>query len=298
MRAVAEGATVIRQATRLVPIFLGVLTVSCALAQGNVAAEKVHFQVKDAFEQGAAVVGRLRVPDAKGGRLPAVMIVNSSPGFDGRSAFYSEALNLAGIATLELDFMQGRGMPASPRDHMAHAYETLQYLAADPRIDAARVGIMGFSWGGMIALLTSSTELAHKYTGGRLLFAAHLGVYPICWRHEIAAAGKDKHFGPSVYRRVTGRPVHILAAEKDAFDEPDSCDKFLNALPDESRRHFSLTIYPGATFGWDSRFSSDSYDAGANKQKGGFVHVIADAALAERSRQFAVDYFAKNLGPK
>ena len=61
--------------------------------------------------------------------------------------------------------MQGRGQPASPRQHMAHAYETLQYLAADPRVDRERIGIMGFSWGGMIALLTSSTELTRKYTG-------------------------------------------------------------------------------------------------------------------------------------
>jgi dienelactone hydrolase len=276
-------------------IFLGVLAAPCAIAQDMLVAEKVQFQVADAFERGASVVGQLRVPVAKDARLPAVMIVNSSPGFDGRGAFYSQALNRAGIATLELDFMQGRGIPASPRHHMAHAYETLQYLAADPRIDGARVGIMGFSWGGMIALLTSSAELTQKYTGNRLRFAAHLGVYPICWRHEIAAAGKDKHFGPGVYRQVTGRPVHILAGEKDDFDEPDSCGKFLDALPEESRRHFSLTMYPGATFGWDSRFSSDTYDGGAHKQKGGFVHIDADAALAERSRQFAVDYFTKNL---
>jgi len=293
-----DCVVVIRQVTRFASIFLGVLALPCALAQDKVVAEEVHFQVADGFERGAAVVGQLRVPVGKGGRAPAVMIVNSSPGFDGRSAFYSEALNLAGIATIELDFMQGRGMPASPRQHMAHAYETLQYLAADPRIDAARVGIMGFSWGGMIALLTSSAELTHKYTGDRLRFAAHLGVYPICWRHEIVAAGKDKHFGPGVYRQVTGRPVHILAGAKDAFDEPDSCDKFLNALPDESRRHFSLTMYPDATFGWDSRFSSDSYDAGANRAKGGFLRITADAALAERSRQFAVNYFARNLEPR
>ena len=284
--------------TRLVSVLVGVLAVPCALAQDRAAAEKVHFRVADAFEPGAAVVGEFRVPAMKGERLPVVMIVNSSPGFDGRSAFYAEALNRAGIATLELDFMQGRGMPASPRHHMAHAYETLQYLAKDPRIDVARVGIMGFSWGGMIALLTSSAELTRKYTDDRLRFAAHLGVYPICWRHEIATAGKDKHFGPGVYQRLTGRPVHILAAEKDDFDEPDSCDKFLNALPDESRRHFSLTMYPGATFGWDSRFGSDTYDGGAHKQRGGIVHITADAALAERSRQFAVSYFTKNLGEK
>ena len=43
---------------------------------------------------------------------------------------------------------------------------------------------------------------------------------------------------------------------------------------------------------------SDSYDAGANKQKGGFLHITADAALAERSRQFAVSYFTRILGEK
>ena len=43
---------------------------------------------------------------------------------------------------------------------------------------------------------------------------------------------------------------------------------------------------------------ADTYDAGASKQKGGIVHIIADAALAERSRQFAVNYFTKNPGEK
>jgi dienelactone hydrolase len=275
---------------------LGLLVALGAAAQDRGPVERVHFKVVNTVERGAAVVGELRVPVANGERLPAVMIVNSSPGFDGRSAFYAEALNRAGIATLELDFMQGRGQPASPVQHMAHAYETLRYLAADPRIDGARVGIMGFSWGGMIALLASSAQLTQKYAG-RLRFAAHLGVYPICWMHELAAAGKDSYIGRGVYQRVTGRPVHILAGDKDDYDDPDSCGKFLDALPAGARRHFSLTMYPGATFGWDSRFSSTAWHAGGHKKKGGDIHIIADAEVAGRSREFAVSYFEKNLGP-
>jgi hypothetical protein len=132
-----------------------------ANAQGKVAIEKVSFKVTDAFEPGAAVVGELRIPASKRDRLPAVLIVNSSPGFDGRGAFYAEALNQAAIATLEIDMLQGR---------------------------------------------------------------------------------------------------------------------------------------PGATFGWDSRFSSAFYSAGANKDKGGIVNVIANEDIANRSREFAVGYFRKNLG--
>jgi uncharacterized protein len=129
-------------------------------------------------------------------------------------------------------------------------------------------GIMGFSRGGMIALLASSDALTRQYIGDRLRFAAHLGLYPICWRHELVLAGKDKYIKPGVYGRATGRPVHILAGEKDDYDEPASCDKFLAALPSEVRRHFSLTMYPGGTFGWDSRAGSSTYAAGAHKNKG------------------------------
>jgi len=96
---------------------------------------------------------------------------------------------------------------------------------------------------------------------------------------------------------VTGRPVQIRAGEKDDYDDPDSCARFLDALPAEARSHFSLTMYPGATFGWDSRFGSQAWHAGGHKNKGAFIHINADAETAKRSREFAVSYFGKNLGP-
>jgi dienelactone hydrolase len=280
-------------------LVLGTLAFAALLgtanAQGTISTEKMSFKVVDAFEPDAAVSGELRIPDSKRDRLPAVLILHSSPGFDGRGAFYAEALNQAGIATVEIDYMQGKGMPSTPRHHFPHAYETLQHLANHPRIDPARIGIMGFSWGGIITVLTSSEELTQRYTGGKLRFAAHLGIYPICWIHHAVLTGNYKSLDPSVYRRVTGRPVHILAGDKDDFDDPDSCQKFLAALPLQARPHFSLTVYPGATFGWDSRFSSASYDAGAKKRKGGIVNVVANADIARQSREFAVAYFRANL---
>ena len=276
-------------------ILISALFIGAANAQDIVQIEKMSFKVVDAFEPGAAVSGELRIPGSKHARLPAVLILHSSPGFDGRGAFYAEALNQAGIATLEIDYLQGKGMPATPRHNMPHAYETLQYLAGHPRIDPMRIGIMGFSWGGIISVLTSSEELTRQYTGGKLRFAAHLGLYPICWMHRSALAGKLKFFQPTTYHRVTGSPVHILAGDKDDYDDPDSCQNFLAELPAEVRPHFSLTVYPGATFGWDSRFSSASYDIGGKKGKGGIVTIIANPDIANRSRELAVAYFRKNL---
>ena len=55
-----------------------------------------------------------------------MVIVNSSPGFDGRSAFYAEAIHQGGMATLEVDMFHGRGLPDSPRHNMPHVYAGLR----------------------------------------------------------------------------------------------------------------------------------------------------------------------------
>ena len=280
------------RATRIpAAAFLAAIAGAC-LAQPGI--EKVSFQVASPFDRRAAVVGELRIPESTRERLPAVMILTSLNGFDGRGAFYAEAFNQAGVATFEADLVQGRGAPASPGHSMPNVYQALRFLADHPRIDGARVGIMGFSWGGLIALVTSSEDWAREY-GGKLRLAAHLGLYPICWRHHAVMAGKSTYFPPAVYQRVTGKPVHILSGEKDGYDGADGCQEFLAALPVTTRPYFSMTAYADATFAWDSRFSSAVWEAGANKGKGGIVQQTANAEIAGRSREFAVAYFRKHL---
>ena len=273
------------------------LALGIASAQVEVTTEKLSFDVAGAFERGATVSGDLRIPASRRERLPAVVFLHSTPGFDGRGAFYAEALNRAGIATVEIDYMQGKGMPATPRHNLPHVYQTLQHLARHPRIDAARIGILGVSYGGTIALLTSSDELTREHTGGKLRFAAHLPIYPVCWRHSRILDGTSSwQFKRTVYQRVTGRPVHILTGDKDDYEnDPDSCPKFLAALPPQVRPTFDLTVYPGATFGWDSPFGSVTWDAGAKQGKGGFRTIVANPEIAQRSRAFAVAFFTTHL---
>ena len=274
---------------------LGCAMAAPAHAQDNLSREQISFQVADAFEAGAAVAGELRIPASKHPRAPAVVILHSSPGFDGRGAFYAEALNDAGIATVEIDYLQGKGIPATPRHNLPHVYQTMQRLAAHPRIDPARIGVMGFSWGGSLALLTSSDELTRQYGKGSQGFAAHLGVYPICWKQGQIIRGTSKDFTASVYRAATGRPVHIMVGAEDDGDRPDACQQFLAALPAPVRRNFSLTVYPGATFGWDSRFGSATYLPGVRQGRGGIMKVTADPHTADKSRALAVAFFKTHL---
>jgi dienelactone hydrolase len=291
-KAICRGPVVI--------ILAHALVVAPANAQDQLSIERISLSINSAFEQYARVIGELRLPNSNPEQLPAVVIVNSSPGFDGRGAFYADALNLAGIATLEIDMFQGKGLPASLRHNLPHVYQTLDYLSRHPRIDANRIGIMGFSWGGNVSVLASSDELARQYSRGELRFAAHLALYPACSKHYALVAdkpGKWKGLKPTVYRRLTGGPVRILAAGKNDYDSRDRevCAKFIAALPAEVQRHFSLTVYPEATFGWDSRFGSTTYDANAKEGKGGIVEVIANAVVATQSQQSAVAYFSRYL---
>jgi uncharacterized protein len=279
----------------------GILAAACALpaAHGQAATsiERYEFEVSGTNERRAAVVGEIRIPESVRDRLPAVVIVNSSPGFDGRGAFYAEALNHAGIATLEVDMFQGRGLPSSPVENMPHAFQSLRHLARHPRIDPARIGIMGFSWGAQIALVASSAELARRYGKDNLQFAAHLPLYPQCWVVRTARNGKDKRLQSTTFKEVTRAPVHILAGDLDGYDDPDGCQKFVASLPAHARRHFAVTVYKGATFAWDSRFASASYEAGANKGQGGIVSVVPDAEIARESLAFAVSFFKRHLAP-
>ena len=153
---------------------------------------------------------------------------------------------------------------------------------------------MGFSAGGTLAVLASSEELAREF-GRDQRFAAHLGIYPHCWVHRDVLAGKNKHLKPAIFRRGTGKPVLLMAAENDGYDDSDGCPKFLQQLPPQVCANYSVTVYSGATFGWDSRISSAHYDSGGRKGKGGIVTIFADADTAAKSRVDAVAFFSKSL---
>jgi dienelactone hydrolase len=266
-------------------------------AQAGGEASQVTLAVPGAVSTGK-VSGRLTLPAAPGGSMAAVVIVNSTPGFDGRSALYASALAGAGIAALEVDFFQGQGSPASPHQNLPQLYAARTWLAAQPGVDAGRIGVMGFSWGGSVALLAASERLSRAATHGPERFAAHLALYPVCWKHHAALAGAGGAWPGmprDAYRAFTGRPVHILVGGRDDYDGPDGCSRFVRALPPASRKTFDLTVDPDATFAWDSAFGSAPYSSAARQGRGGIVTVVADPRAAARSKAFAVDYFGRSL---
>ena len=77
---------------------------------------------------------------------------------------------------------------------VAEAYAALKLLANDPRIDASRIAIVGFSFGGEVAHLSAFERLRAALVPGELRFAAHVAYYP---------AGV---YGLQAQQDYTGRP--------------------------------------------------------------------------------------------
>ena len=227
---------------------------------------------------------------------PAVVIVHGSSGVDTRGPYYAELLNDAGIATLEIDMWSPRGFgggaagrPRSVVETLPDAFGALEMLAADARIDARRIGIMGFSWGGVVSMLTATRPYVDRYAPAGLRFAAHAPLYPICWVYNRMPGYE--------FSSLTGATVFIQAGGSDAYDAPDSCPRMVAALPAAEQALVSAVVYPGATHAWDRLEPAITVsDPFSHQGAGGSVDFVPDPALAEQSRAATVAYFRRVFG--
>ena len=276
-------------------LLTGILALGYASAQDAPMKESVSFEAGTLIDGSTPVKGVLTLPAKRDEKLPAVVVIHSSGGFeDPTRAPYVAALNKAGIATLELNLFARGGRPKTSQMNLPHTYGALAYLANRPEIDPTRIGITGFSHGGLLSMFSASEELTQQYTGGKYKFGAHVPLYPVCWAHLATIEGKNPVYKQAIYQKLTGAPVHILAGEKDAYDDPDTCQKFVDALPDNARQQVGLTVYPDATHGWDSEYKN-YHDGAANKGRGGWVTHQRNEAAAKQSLEFVTGFFSTKL---
>lgn len=245
------------------------------------------------------VQATLQTPDGVPGPWPAVAIFHGSGGIDGRGAFHAQALNKAGIATLEVLMFSGGQRPRGGHTTtLSHAYGALLYLSKHPDIVPDKIGAMGFSWGGNLSLRAAS-KAVHKrfFPEGQPRFAAHAPFYAVWWSHtQVATEPTATGFGD--YAELTGAPVMLFAGGQDDFGAPNDAEVFLKALPEPARAVTTLQFYPDATHGWDSPPAGHRtlHDPTAHGGKGGRVRFWPNAKVAEDSRQKGVAFFKQVLG--
>jgi dienelactone hydrolase len=258
----------------------------------------------------AAISAQLSLPSGRKAPFPAVVIVHGSGGLmaQGPESRFVEAFNREGIATLVIDMWTPRGMPKgqdafggsggvdrrpqSPQDTLPDAFGALNYLGANPLIDRRRIGIMGFSWGAMVTLLSANESAAATALQSDLRFAAHSAQYLVCWPYVPGgpAAG-------AVQAAFTGKPIQIHVGGRDDYDDADggaNCRTLADSLPSAGSRP-ELIVHETATHMWDFDIPVPiSFpDRRSHDGRGGAVHIVTDQVLAADVRQNTVGFFKR-----
>ena len=242
------------------------------------------------------VTATLQFPENGKTPMPAVVILHGSGGIDGRGAFHAEALNKAGIATLEVFmFNPGQRFDGGHTATLTHAYGALSYLSGRADIDPGKIGVMGFSWGGNLSLRAASKAVHRKFfPEGKPIFAAHAPYYAVWWVHSRLLK-ESTASGYGDYAELTGSPVQLFAGGLDDYGPPDAARIFLEALPEVSRKHVALEFYSEATHGWDQPASKNRiiFDPVANEGKGGRIRFYSNSTAAEDARSKTVAFFLR-----
>ena len=237
--------------------------------------------------------GELREPLTPGPH-PAIVLVHGSAGVDSRGKGYVTALNAAGFVTLEIDLWAARGVnspqerPKSVADTLPDAFAALDYLSHRSGIDPARIGIMGFSWGGIVSMLSATARAQTTFAKDGQRFAAHAPLYPVCWLYNQLPGFEMVDF--------TGAPIFIQCGELDAYDLPDSGATLGRALAAIAPGLVTVETYPGATHAFDrTEPAMTATDPMAHLGKGGEVRFAPNPEVAAQARAATVAFFRRTL---
>lgn len=191
------------------------------------------------------VVGVLTLP-AGNATVPAMVIAHGSGGVsDAREGRWASRLNEIGIAAFYVDSFGPRGIKdtvsdqgqLSPAANVADALAALRLLATHPRIDAQRIGVMGFSRGGGVSIYTALEPVRRGVIDGNLRFAVHVPFYPPC--NTLYAS-----------ESVTGAPIRFMLAGADDYTPAVHCQRYVDWFRSKGAEADSIT-YEDAQHGFD-----------------------------------------------
>ena len=269
INSLCSGAHVARKPAPVVGIALALLAGIVALAAEAAAREGVRetpvgfashspFSLADVGRgperdpptRAVAVLFEPSTPAAARPR-PAVILLHGAAGvLAPREIAYGRRFAERGIAALVVDAFasrrdRGRGfverlLNITEAMLIADAYAGLRFLAGRAGVDPRRVALIGFSYGGMAAMYAAYAQVAERYAGSGLRFAAHVAYYAPC----IADFEDD---------RTTGAPLLMLSGSEDAIVDAERC----RAVAEEMRAGGSIVErieYAGGYHQWDGRF--------------------------------------------
>jgi dienelactone hydrolase len=258
-----------------------------------------HLAYPVAWNGRTVMIGaRLQLPDGIKAKMPAVIILHGTGGIRYSGVYYAAALNRAGIATLEVDQWGGRGLtgaasnrPKSRGDMLPDVGGAYRLLAERPDIDDQRIGLMGYSMGGGETLLMMTRHYSEAILGPNAQIKAAVALYPVCWLYN--------HVPDAELSDLVDAPIRIMIGSADDYDGgSEACEGLKQELAPKDAAHISVRVFAGATHIFDSFSGSYEFDdPGANRRKGGVVHVRPDPEARQEARDDLTQFFSTALKP-
>jgi dienelactone hydrolase len=206
------------------------------------------------------------------GPYPAIVVLHGCEGFHLTYVILGREFQAAGYVVLVLDSLGGGsfckgggGAEAEALD----AYAALGWLNRQPFVDPARVGVVGFSMGGVASLMVAAQGgLAATFPQH---FRAAVAYYPRCrWSDGVMAV-----------------PTLVLIGGSDDWAPAADCEAMMQRRADQGAP-VTLQVFPGATHAFNS-------PAPPHFDLGHFIQFDARATTA--ARQQALQFLQAQLGP-
>jgi dienelactone hydrolase len=168
------------------------------------------------------------------------------------------------------------------------AIQAAQHLRKFDFVDKNRIAHIGFSWGGMVALLASSKSYSAGVGGGGGIRAS-VSFYPGCYTLKPANAPPYE----IVYSDI-GRPQLVLMGGKDVETPPSDCIPKLQKAKSAGAA-VEWHVYPDAGHCWDC---AEWHGFSKTDFKGVRYTFVYDANVTADSANRAFDFLQRTLASK
>ena len=199
-----------------------------------------------AFDKDKSITlsGELLFPKGDG-PFPAVVLAHGCSGVGYAGKAWAPLLREWGYATFAVDSFNPRGFKRVcedgsrllPLERTPDVYGALNVVSTHPKIDPNRIGLMGFSHGGIVTINSSTKWAKDKFAQNGQGYKAFIAVYPYC---NVTI--------PELNSITTSLRIHT--GELDDWTPAKPCEQHVNTLK-ASNQDAEISIYPNAHHAFD-----------------------------------------------